>query len=168
MSPRPSSCVTVGMRNTFAPTCCALDPKQTRKLTVTNASESSTVAPVQPSPFVRVSDFLTTLFPVWTVLAAAVALMKPATFDFMSTSQFTLALSLLMFSMGITMTIEDFKRVLSRPGPVGIGFLACYVMMPLLAFMLGKLFGLSDAFTAGLILVGSINGGQVMLERTLD
>lgn len=119
------------------------------------------MVPPKPSPFKQISDFLTTLFPVWTVLAALVALVKPATFSFMSTNQFTAALSLLMFSMGITMTIEDFKRVLSRPGPVGVGFLACYVMMPCLAYALGKIFGLSDAFIAGLVLIGSINGGQV-------
>ncbi|KAJ1637987.1 hypothetical protein T492DRAFT_859008 [Pavlovales sp. CCMP2436] len=33
---------------------------------------------------------------------------------------------MLMLSMGITLTIDDFKRVLSQPKPVGLGFILCY------------------------------------------
>merc|ERR1719331_2196829 len=69
-------------------------------------------------------------------------------------------LGILMFSMGITLTLEDFKRVLSKPGPVTINFICCYVLMPLLGLALGKFAGLSDPIVAGLVLVGSINGGQ--------
>eukprot|EP00238_Polyblepharides_amylifera_P000867 CAMPEP_0196572606 /NCGR_PEP_ID=MMETSP1081-20130531/2616_1 /TAXON_ID=36882 /ORGANISM="Pyramimonas amylifera, Strain CCMP720" /LENGTH=268 /DNA_ID=CAMNT_0041889971 /DNA_START=519 /DNA_END=1325 /DNA_ORIENTATION=+ len=58
------------------------------------------------------------------------------------------------------MTVEDFKDVVSKPGPVAINFLACFVMMPFLAFGLAKLFGLSASLAAGCVLVGSINGGQ--------
>merc|ERR1719504_540838 len=40
------------------------------------------------------------------------------------------------------------------------GFIGCYVMMPALALFLSKSLGLSPALTAGMVLVGSINGGQ--------
>merc|ERR1719263_2196624 len=40
------------------------------------------------------------------------------------------------------------------------GFLGCYAFMPSLALGLSKLLGLSPAMTAGMVLVGSINGGQ--------
>merc|ERR1719331_1789998 len=69
-------------------------------------------------------------------------------------------LGILMFSMGITLTLEDFKRVLSKPGPVTINFICCYVLMPLLGLALGKAFAMSPPIVAGLVLVGSINGGQ--------
>ena len=67
---------------------------------------------------------------------------------------------MLMLSMGITLTIDDFKRVLTRPGVMLTGFAGCYGFMPLLALGLSKAFGLTPALTAGMVLVGSINGGQ--------
>merc|ERR1719378_532482 len=65
-----------------------------------------------------------------------------------------------MLSMGITLTLDDFKRVLQRPGVVGLGFLMCYGLMPAMALGLSRLLGLNSALTAGMVLVGSINGGQ--------
>ena len=58
------------------------------------------------------------------------------------------------------LTIDDFKRVLTRPGVMLTGFAGCYGFMPLLALGLSKAFGLTPALTAGMVLVGSINGGQ--------
>ena len=65
-----------------------------------------------------------------------------------------------MLSMGITLTPQDFIDVASRPGAVLMQFSLCYAMMPLLALGLGKAFGISPALMAGMVLVGSINGGQ--------
>merc|ERR1719313_2093694 len=62
--------------------------------------------------------------------------------------------------MGITLTIDDFKRVLTRPGVMVLGFIGCYGLMPAMALGLSKLLGLDAAMTAGMVLVGSINGGQ--------
>ena len=61
---------------------------------------------------------------------------------------------------GITLTLDDFKRVFTKPDVVGLGFLACYGLMPLTAMLIGNVLGLSGPLLAGLILVGSINGGQ--------
>ena len=41
-----------------------------------------------------------------------------------------------------------------------LGFAGCYVMMPLLALAISNALGLSPELTAGMVLVGSINGGQ--------
>ena len=41
-----------------------------------------------------------------------------------------------MFSMGITLTIDDFLRVFKKPDVIGLGFLYCYVAMPALAFVI--------------------------------
>lgn len=65
-----------------------------------------------------------------------------------------------MLSMGITLTVDDFKRVSQQPGPVVVGFALCYIMCPLLGLGLGKAFNLPLDLVAGLVLVGSINGGQ--------
>ena len=110
--------------------------------------------------FSKFSAVFSNLFPLWTVLSAALALTKPAFFNFMTTPTITFCLALLMFSMGITLTVDDFLRVFKKPDVIGLGFLYCYGVMPALAFFIGNAIGLSGPLLAGLILVGSINGGQ--------
>ena len=124
------------------------------------AAPAPSPAPVEKTAFQKFSSAFSTLFPVWTVMSAVVGIKAPATFSFMQANMFTLCLATLMLSMGITLTLDDFKRVFSKPDVVGIGFLACYVMMPVTAMLVGNMMGLSGPLLAGLILVGSINGGQ--------
>jgi len=87
-------------------------------------------------------------------------LKSPSSFAWFTTEYFTAALAALMLSMGITLSPADFVKVASRPNAVIMQFTLCYAMMPALALGLGKAFGLDNALTAGLVLVGCINGGQ--------
>lgn len=121
---------------------------------------AATASEPAPTAFETFSTYFTNLFPLWNIFGAALALKQPAAYAFMSTDYFTAALSILMFSMGITMTLDDFKRCAQQPGPIAINFIACYLMMPALALGIAKLFGLGPALVAGCVLVGSINGGQ--------
>lgn len=110
--------------------------------------------------YTRTASIATTLFPLWTVIFTAIALKSPSSFSWFTTEYFTAALAALMLSMGITLTPNDFVKVASRPNAVLMQFSLCYAMMPLLALVLGRAFGLDQALLAGLVLVGSINGGQ--------
>lgn len=110
--------------------------------------------------YIKTTDVLTTLFPLWTVLFAGLALVRPSSFAWFTTSYFTGTLGALMLSMGITLTPDDFTRVGKQPGAVILGFFLCYVLCPALGFGLGKAFNLPVDLIAGLVLVGSINGGQ--------
>jgi BASS family bile acid:Na+ symporter len=110
--------------------------------------------------YVKTASVATTLFPLWTVLFTAWALKSPSSFDWFTTDYFTGALAALMLSMGITLKPADFVRVGARPNAVFMQFSLCYAMMPVLALALAKMFGLDPALTAGMVLVGSINGGQ--------
>jgi len=110
--------------------------------------------------FEKFSNLFSTLFPLWTLVVALLGLYTPQVFAGVSTSSFTALLGLLMLSMGITLTVDDFKRVLTRPGVMVFGFLGCYVLMPALAIGLSKMLALPASLTAGMVLVGSINGGQ--------
>ena len=110
--------------------------------------------------FVKVSSIATTLFPLWTVLFSGIALKNPNAFSWFTTEYFTAALAALMLSMGITLTPADFAKVLSRPNSTIMQFSLCYGVMPILAYALAKAFGLDSAMLAGMVLVGSINGGQ--------
>lgn len=110
--------------------------------------------------YTKTANAATTLFPLWTVLFTAIALRRPSTFDFFTTQYFTAGLAALMLSMGITLTPQDFVAVASEPSSVLMQFSLCYAMMPMLALALGRAFGLDAGLLAGMVLVGSINGGQ--------
>ena len=70
-----------------------------------------------------------------------------------------LLLAVIMFAMGLTLTLDDFKRVLSRPAPVLAGLGLHYLVMPLAAWALARLFQMPPQLAIGMILVGSVASG---------
>ncbi|EMJ89369.1 bile acid:sodium symporter [Leptospira meyeri] len=65
----------------------------------------------------------------------------------------------LMVAMGTTLTLENFKKAIQSKRPLLIGMLSQFGFMPLIAFALSNIFGLSPLFSVGLILVGCTPGG---------
>ena len=142
-----------------------LSPSPIKMSLSNDAAAAVSVVPAKKSSavwdlYVKTTDILTTLFPLWTVLFAGLALVRPSSFAWFTTSYFTGTLGALMLSMGITLTPNDFTRVGKQPGAVILGFALCYILCPALGFALGKAFNLPVDLVAGLVLVGSINGGQ--------
>ena len=68
-------------------------------------------------------------------------------------------LGVVMFGMGMTLTVEDFREVFRRPVEVLIGVVAQFTIMPLVAFALTKIFNLPPELAIGVILVGTCPGG---------
>ena len=68
-------------------------------------------------------------------------------------------LGVVMFGMGLTIKLEDFKVVFSRPKDVIAGCVAQFTVMPALAWALSRLFNLDEALTVGVVLVGCCPGG---------
>lgn len=68
-------------------------------------------------------------------------------------------LGVVMFGMGLATRLDDFKVVFSRPRDIAIGCTAQFTVMPALAWTLARLFGLDEATTIGVILVGCCPGG---------
>jgi bile acid:Na+ symporter, BASS family len=66
---------------------------------------------------------------------------------------------LILFGMGMTLTFEDFARVLKMPKAVLVGMALQFTVMPLVGFMCARAFGLTAEVAAGLILIGSCPGG---------
>ena len=96
----------------------------------------------------------------WIVLIiAALALFFPETCLWIHTKWINYLLMIVMFGMGLTMKLSDFAVVFKRPGDIIIGCSAQFIIMPLLAFALGKTFSLNDELLAGVILVGTCPGG---------
>ena len=61
--------------------------------------------------------------------------------------------------MGTTLKVDDFVNVFKNPKEISVGLSAQYIVMPVLAFALAKLFSLDVGLTVGLILVGTVPGG---------
>ena len=68
-------------------------------------------------------------------------------------------LGIIMFGMGLTLSAQDLKIVLSRPKDILIGSLTQFTVMPLLAWGLTKVFSLPQDLAIGVILVGCCPGG---------
>lgn len=68
-------------------------------------------------------------------------------------------LGVVMFGMGMTLRVEDFRNVLKAPWQVGLGVAAQFIIMPLVAYGLVKAFQLPPELAVGVILVGTCPGG---------
>ena len=101
----------------------------------------------------------TLLFPLWTLLAAALALPFPWLFTWLQGPLIVLALALIMLGMGLELQLADFRRVLRRPTAAGLGVAAHYLVMPVLAALVAWLLRLPPPLAVGLILVGCCPGG---------
>ncbi|GMI84282.1 bile acid:sodium symporter family protein 2 [Hibiscus trionum] len=116
--------------------------------------------PTGMNQYEKIVETLTTLFPVWVILGTIVGIYKPDAVTWLGPDLFTLGLGFLMLSMGLTLTFEDFRRCLRNPWTVGIGFLAQYLIKPILGFTIAKALKLSAPLATGLILVSCCPGGQ--------
>ena len=95
---------------------------------------------------------------VLVMVFAAIALILPDAFKW-TTSQIPMLLGVVMFGMGMTLSVQDFKEIFRRPRDVLIGLLAQFTIMPLLAYGLAILFNLPPELATGVILVGTCPGG---------
>ncbi|QIO07635.1 bile acid:sodium symporter family protein [Acinetobacter lanii] len=110
------------------------------------------------SGFLRFSAFIQKTFALWVVLFAGIALIVPEAFVWLK-SYITWMLGIIMFGMGMTMTLDDFKGVVHSPKAVLIGVIAQFVVMPGLAYALCQIFQLPAEIAIGVILVGCCPGG---------
>ena len=118
----------------------------------------------------KASKFLSDYTSVVVIAIAIVTFFVPsmmgwvnyALFTDMVANKFTsqsIIIGVIMFSMGLTLTTEDFKILAQRPFDICVGAIAQYLIMPFLAFALTKLLHLPDGIALGLILVGCCPGG---------
>ena len=69
-------------------------------------------------------------------------------------------LTLLMFELGLNLKLEDFKLFKTRPKPVLAGLVGQIIVLPLLAWLIGKAFGLESIFLIGFVLIACCPGGS--------
>ena len=107
----------------------------------------------------KLSDFFGKWMALIVIAVAALALFAPQTCLWVKTSWINWLLGIVMFGMGLTLKVSDFKVVFSRPKDIIIGFIAQFTLMPLIAFLLTKAFSLPTEIAVGVILVGTCPGG---------
>jgi len=107
----------------------------------------------------RILAIATNLFPVWVLVGGALALAHPAWFTWFNGEFITWGLAVIMLGMGITLSVDDFKRVLKMPRAIAAGFIAQYLIMPFLGWSIAHLLKLETQFAVGLILVACCPGG---------
>jgi BASS family bile acid:Na+ symporter len=104
------------------------------------------------------SQFVGRTFALWVILFAVLGFVFPDIFKQITPYIVTL-LGIIMFGMGLTISLDDFKEVAKRPFEVGIGVISQFLIMPLLAVLLTAIIPMAPEVAAGVILVGCCPGG---------
>ena len=107
----------------------------------------------------KIAEFISRWMALIVLVVAAGALLWPGIFGIVKTSWISYLLGAVMFGMGLTLNLQDFKIVFSRPKDIIIGCIAQFTIMPLLAWTLAKTFGLPTELAVGVVLVGCCPGG---------
>ena len=105
-----------------------------------------------------VSAFFSKTSALWVIVFALISYYFPQGFLFLL-PYVSILLGVVMFGMGLTLSPKDFSEVFHRPIQVIIGIVGQFILMPLIAFFLVKVFGLSADLAAGVLLVGCCPGG---------
>lgn len=104
------------------------------------------------------SDLIGKTFAIWTLLFALLGFFIPSMFNSLGWL-ITYFLGIIMFGMGLTLTVDDFSQVAKKPWQVLLGIVAQFAIMPLLAVALVKIFNIDPLLALGVVLVGSCPGG---------
>ncbi|MFM8985565.1 MAG: bile acid:sodium symporter family protein [Planctomycetia bacterium] len=107
----------------------------------------------------RLLELLADAFPIWVLAACAWALSRPAAFAWFTDEAIVVGLAVIMFGMGITLTVDDFARVATRPTTVAAGCVGQFLIMPVSGWAVATLLDLEPPLAVGLILVACCPGG---------
>ncbi len=111
-----------------------------------------------PSALKTLSQIASRYFAIWVLLAAVIGLLRPKTFQIFL-PHIPLLLGIIMFGMGMTLRVDDFKEILAQPKEVAVGVVAQYTIMPLLAYGIAEAFRLPGELAVGVVLLGACPGG---------
>jgi BASS family bile acid:Na+ symporter len=106
----------------------------------------------------RAARLAVTVFPILVIVAGVIGFLLPDAVAPLGQAVPWL-LGVVMFGMGLTLTLPDFTRILKRPWMVAIGVVLQYLIMPLTAWLIALALQLPAELAAGVILVGCAPGG---------
>jgi len=100
------------------------------------------------------------LYSVWVVGLSVVAFIWPRTMLWFDRPWIFWSLAGSMLGMGLTLSLDDFRRIAKMPSSVALGFACQYTIMPLCGWGVATLLGLETGLAVGIILVASCPGGM--------
>ena len=108
----------------------------------------------------KISDFAGKWMATIALAVAIIAFVAPAPVHAaLPTSWVNPLLGIVMFGMGMTLKLGDFKVVFTKPKAVITGILSQFIIMPLIAWVLCLVFQLPTELAVGVMLVGCCPGG---------
>ena len=107
----------------------------------------------------KLCHYISEYIGVLVLASALLSLAFPKVLQQIPTTAINYLLGVVMFGMGLTLNIKDFKIIFSRPKDVIVGCLAQFTVMPFLAWGLARAFQLDEALALGMVLVGCCPGG---------
>ena len=81
------------------------------------------------------------------------------TMDQTSAIILALSLAIIMLGMGLSLVVEDFKRIFFQPKAIFIGLINQLVLLPIIAFGLTSVFSLKPEIAVGLMILSACPGG---------
>lgn len=106
-----------------------------------------------------VSRWLANYTSLFIIGIAVLTFFWPHVFDWVRGNTQTVILGIIMLTMGLTLTTEDFKILARRPFDIFIGACAQFIIMPSVAYFLVHVWHLDPALALGILLVGTCPGG---------
>ena len=70
-----------------------------------------------------------------------------------------LSLAFIMFSVGLELAVDDFKRVAVRPRDFAVGAISQMIILPLVAFGLLSIWSIEPALAVGVMIIAACPGG---------
>jgi BASS family bile acid:Na+ symporter len=104
-------------------------------------------------------------YTAWIIAAVVAGMMYPAaftkwgSFDLRNKWLMLVIIQMVMFGMGIQMSLKDFSGLAQTGKGVAIGLLCHFTIMPLMGLLLVTIFDFEPEIAAGVILIGSCSSG---------
>ena len=103
-------------------------------------------------------NLATSLFPLWVIVFSIWAYFDSQTWTALQTFVIPL-LSIVMFSMGLTLKTKDFYRIFKNFKIILLGIFLQFLLMPGIGYFLISIFDLETVIAIGILLVGTAPGG---------
>lgn len=111
------------------------------------------------STFQHISRWLAANASLTVIAVAVFTFFVPDAFNWVRGTTQTVILGIIMLTMGLTLTTQDFRILARRPLDIFIGACAQFIIMPCVAYLLVRVFHLEPALALGILLVGCCPGG---------
>ncbi len=100
-------------------------------------------------------DFIYAFFLVFWILFQRIYMENSV----LNTVVLPISLIIIMLGMGLSLTLDDFRRLGKNPKPIIIGLISQLILLPLIGFLLIKVFNLTPEFSVGLMILAACPGG---------